>query len=134
DHVTCVLAAPVGLVGAVRGVREARRGAVAAAAGVAALAAGLAPYAYLLVTPENAISWTPIAGLDGLVGHLLRRDFGGPGAFSPHGGELHVAANLAALAATLGRTWWWLPALAGVAMLAVRCVRAGEGEPRIGWQ
>lgn len=134
DHVTCVLAAPVGLLGAIRGVREARRGAVAGIAGAAALGLGLAPYAYLLVTPENASSWTRLDGVGELVDHVLRRAYGGPGAFSPHGGEVHVAANLVALAATLGRTWWWLPALAGVAVLGDRCVRTSPGEPRIGWQ
>lgn len=134
DHLTCVLVAPVGILGAVRGVREARRGAAAAAAGMAALAVGLAPYAYLLVTAENAISWTRLDGVGGLVDHLLRRAYGGPGAFSAHGGELHTAANLAVFAATLGRAWWWLPALAGLAVLGYRCVRIGVGEPRIAWQ
>lgn len=134
DHLTCVLAAPVGLLGAIRGVREARRGAAAAAAGMVALAVGLAPYAYLLVTPENAISWTPIDGAGALIDHLLRRAYGGPGAFSPHDGQLHPVTNLLALAATVGRTWWWLPGLAGLAMLGVRCVRPGGREPRIGWR
>jgi hypothetical protein len=134
DHVTCVLVAPVGILGAVRGVREAERAAAAAAAGVAAFAIGLAPYAYLLVTPENAISWTRLDGAGALVDHLLRRAYGGPGAFSPHGGELHPAANLVALATTLGRAWWWIPALAGLAVLGYRCARSGGGEPRIGWR
>jgi hypothetical protein len=134
DHMTCVLVAPVGLLGAIRGVREAGRGGRAAAAGVAALALGLTPYAYLLVTQENAISWLRIDGLGALIDHLLRRDYGGPAAFSPHGGELHVAANLAAFAVTLGRAWCWIPAVAGLAMLGHRSVRAGAGEPRIGWQ
>ena len=133
-HVTCVLVAPVGILGAVRGLREARRAAPAAAAGVAALAAGLAPYAYLLITADNAISWTRLDGAGALVDHVLRRAYGGPGAFSAHGGELHVAANLAAFAATLGRAWWWLPAIAGLAVLGHRSVRATGGEPRIGWQ
>jgi hypothetical protein len=134
DHVTCVLVAPVGILGVVRGLREARRAVPAAAAGVVALAVGLAPYAYLLVTPENAISWPTLDGIAGIVDHLLRRAYGGPGAFSARGGELHVAANLAAFTATLGRAWWWLPALAGLAMLGWRCARAGSGEPRIGWR
>jgi hypothetical protein len=134
DHVTCVLVAPVGILGVIRGVREARRPAAAAAGGVAALAVGLLPYAYLFLTRENAVSWNTFHDTGELIDHVLRRAYGGPGAFSPGGGQLHVAANLAAFAATVGRTWCWLPALAGVAMLGARCVRADAAEPRIGWQ
>jgi len=128
----------VGILGAVRGVREAERRAAAAAAGVAALAIGLAPYAYLLIAPETAISWTRLHGLGDIVDHLLRRAYGGPGSFNSRGGQLRPAANLAALAATLGRAWWWLPGLAGLAVLGVRCVRpSGDGEARepiAGWR
>jgi hypothetical protein len=133
DHLTCVLVAPVGLVGAVRGVREARRGVLAAVAGTAALAIGVLPYLYLLITPEQAISWPPIDGLRDLVDHVLRRAYGGPGAFSAGHHESRGVANLVALAITLGRAWWWLPALAGLAMLVGRCVRSTTGEPRLGW-
>jgi hypothetical protein len=134
DHVTCVLVAPVGLVGAVRGVREARRGAGAAVAGIVGLAIGLTPYAYLLVTAENLTSWSTLGGVGELLEHVLRTAYGGPGTFSAHHGALHPAANVLAFAATLGRAWWWLPALAGVAMLGYRCMRTRDGEPRIGWQ
>ncbi|HEX7843826.1 MAG TPA: DUF2723 domain-containing protein, partial [Kofleriaceae bacterium] len=113
DHLTCVLVAPVGIVGAIRGVREARRAAAAAAGGVAALAIGLLPYAYLFLTRENAVSWNTFHDLGELIDHVLRRAYGGPGAFSPAAGQLHIAANLAACAATVGRGWCWLPAVAG---------------------
>jgi hypothetical protein len=134
DHLTCVLVAPVGLLGAIRGVREARRPAAAAAGGVAALVLGLAPYAYLFVTRETAASWTTLHGAGDLLDHVLRVAYGGPGAFSSRGGHLHVAANLAAFAASVGRGWCWLPAIAGLALLGHRCVRPGGGEPRIGWR
>lgn len=127
DHVTCALAAPIGLLGAVRGVREARRPTAAAVAGAAALVVGLAPYAYLLIAPETAVSWTRLHGLGDIADHLLRRAYGGPGSFNARGGQLHPAANLAAFAATLGRAWWWLPALAGLAMLGLRCARRPGG-------
>jgi transmembrane protein TMEM260 (protein O-mannosyltransferase) len=135
DHMTCVLVAPVGILGVVRGVREARRKAAAAAVGVAALVVGVAPYAYLLLTRENAVSWNTLEGAGDLIDHVLRRAYGGPGAFSPGAaGRLDVAANLAAFAASVGRGWCWIPALGGVAMLGVRCVRPGGAEARIGWQ
>jgi hypothetical protein len=134
DHVTCVLVAPVGLLGAVRGVREAKHGAGAIAAGVAGLAVGLTPYAYLLVTAENAIAWSTLRGPVELVEHVLRTAYGGPGTFSAHHRDLHPVANVVAFAVTLGRAWWWLPALAGLAMLGYRCVRMRGGEPRISWQ
>jgi hypothetical protein len=123
DHVTCVLLAPVGLVGAIAGVREARRGAVAAAAGVGALVLGLVPYAYLLVAPETDITWAPVDGLGQLVHHFLRRDYGGPGAFSGSGTPPPVAENLREFAVTLGRGWLVAPLVAGLAALAVRIVR-----------
>ncbi|HMG19839.1 MAG TPA: DUF2723 domain-containing protein [Kofleriaceae bacterium] len=134
DHMTCALVAPVGLLGAVRGVRESRRGVAAAAAGVAGLAVGLAPYAYLMITPENPISWATLDTAGDVIDHMLRRAYGGPSAFSARGGQLHPAANLAALAATLGRAWWWLPGLAGLALLGYRCARPGDREPVAGWR
>jgi hypothetical protein len=134
DHLTCVLVAPVGLLGAVRGVREARHAAVAAVAGVIALVVGLAPYAYLFITPEGMSSWAKPHDVSDLIDHVLRRAYGGPGAFVVGAGTLHPAANLLAFAVTLGRAWWWIPGLAGLMTLGVRCVRAGQGEPRIGWQ
>jgi len=133
DHVTCVLVAPVGLLGAVRGVREAERGARAVAAGIVALCAGLSAYLYLLVAPDLSSSWPRVDGLQGILDHVLRRAYGGPGAFSALHGAPQTADNLAALASTLGRAWWWLPGLAGLAILVVRCVRLGAGEPRVGW-
>jgi hypothetical protein len=134
NHLTCVLVAPIGLLGAVRGVREAQRGLAAAAAGVAALAIGLVPYAYLFATRDNAISWNTFDTAGELFDHVLRVAYGGPGAFSPRGGQLHIAENLAALAVSVGRGWCWLPGLAGLAMLGMRCVRGAGGEPRIGWR
>lgn len=41
-------------------------------------------------------------------------------------------SELGALIATLGRTWLWVPAVAGVAMLGVRVLRPA-GERRVGW-
>lgn len=138
DHVTCVLIAPVGLLGAIRGVRESPRGLVAAAAGLAALVVGLSPYGYLFVTHDNAVSWNTFHTAGELIDHLLRRAYGGPAAFSTRGeSHLELGANLAAFAISLLRGWCWLPALAGLAMLGVRCVRRRGGaavEPRIGWQ
>ena len=136
DQVTCVLVAPVGLLGAVRGVREARRGALAAAAGLAALALGLATYAYLLVAPDPLVSWGGVDSPSALVHHFLREDYGGPGAFSPHAGSVDVLANERALADTLGRGLWWAPLALGLGWLAVasaRRARADAAEPRVAW-
>lgn len=137
DHVTCVLAAPVGLLGAVRGVREAPRPGVAVVAGVAGLFVGLMSYAYLLITHETPASWGTPRSLSALLDHVLRRAYGGPGEFASKGGEIESLANVREFALTLGRTWWWIPALGGLAMLGLRCARAsepGRGEPRLGWR
>jgi hypothetical protein len=134
DHVTCVLAAPVGLLGAVRGVREARRSLVAVVAGIVGLAAGMTPYLYLLATSENSISWASLDGAHDVLDHILRTAYGGPGTFSARHRSLHPGLNLVAFGATLGRAWWWLGALVGLAMLGYRSVRRRDGEPRIAWQ
>jgi hypothetical protein len=139
DHVTCVLAAPIGLYGAVLGVRErARARGVVVAAAVGAFAVGVSPYLYLLATAPNRLSWGDIDSLRALVRHVLREDYGGPGSFSPHGTPVPAADNLLAWAATVGRGWLYLPALAGVAWLVRACVRptvtAAPGEPpRAAW-
>ncbi|HUJ63458.1 MAG TPA: DUF2723 domain-containing protein [Kofleriaceae bacterium] len=121
DHATCVLVAPVGLVGVVRAVREARPAVIGLAVGGFAL--GLVPYAYVLVAPDNAMAWGVPRDLDGILGLVTRRDYGGPGAFAAVGATSPATANLAALAASLGRVWLWLPGLAGLAELGVRIAR-----------
>lgn len=130
NHLTCVLVAPVGVLGAVRGVREARRPVVAAAAGLGGLALGLASYAYLLVA-DGPISFGRVDGLGDILDFFLRTDYGGPGAFIPGANPVSSAASVRGLFETLGRGWLWLPGVLGLAVLAIRSVRAaGDGETR----
>ncbi|HTR49887.1 MAG TPA: DUF2723 domain-containing protein [Kofleriaceae bacterium] len=132
NHHTCVLVAPVGILGLVRAVRESRWSALPIAA--AGLAVGLVPYAYLLVAPSHPGSWGQVDGLGDVVAMFLRRDYGGPSTFATAGDAVPAAASLAALADTVGRTWLWLPALVGLASAVQRGVRRADGkEPRAGW-
>ncbi len=138
DHVTCALVAPVGILGVVRGAREARHsgsGLPALALAVAGFVVGLAPYAYLAITAENARSWgRHIDSLRALWFHFLRQDYGGPGAFAPNRPPVPMLDNLAEFVRTLGRWWLYVPAVAGVAALGVRAVRrAATGETRVAW-
>jgi hypothetical protein len=121
DHVTCVLLAPVGIVGVVRGAREARRTVPALALAILGLGVGLVPYTYLLVTAENARSWgRHLDGAHALMFHILRYDYGGPGAFAPNHPPLPMLDNLGELARSLGRWWLWGPAVLGLVTLARR--------------
>jgi hypothetical protein len=131
DHLTCVLAAPIGLVGAVRGVREA--GWRAAVAGVVGLAIGLSPYGYLFIAPQSIASWERPRDLGGLWAIFSRSEYGGVGGFSGAGAPVDVAGQLWLLAASLGRSWLWLLAPLGLGAIAVRSARPGDGEPRMGW-
>jgi hypothetical protein len=135
DHLTCVLVAPVGLLGAVRGVRESTARVRAIGLGVAGLVAGLSPYLYLFAAPAAASSWGTVDSVSDLLHVFLRKDYGGPGAFAGSERGVDVPANLAALGYALARGWLWvlLPlALVGwVRRLAVRELPGSE--PRAGW-
>ncbi|MBL9019498.1 MAG: DUF2723 domain-containing protein [Myxococcales bacterium] len=131
NHLTCVLIAPVGILGVVRGARESSPRALLAAAG--GLALGRAPYLYLLAAPDTPASWGAAHSAGDVVGYFLRSDYGGAGACAPHG-ELDTGAHLAALAGSIGRGWLYAPALAGLVALGVRAAVAKDtGEPRAGW-
>ncbi len=131
---TCALLAPLGLLGAVRGIRESAlpRPATVALA-VAALVLGFLPYTYLITAPLSPVSWGSAASIGDVIAVFTRADYGGIGAFSAVPGAIHPGANIAALVLTLGRAWLWVPAALGLATLGYRAVRAGEGEPRWGW-
>ncbi len=131
DHVTCVLLAPVGLVGVIRGGREARRMVPALALALTGFVLGLLPYTYLLVTAENARSWgRHLDGLHALMFHILRYDYGGPGAFAPNHPPLPMLDNLGELARSLGRWWLWAPAILGLVTIVRRSARR---ETRWAW-
>jgi Protein of unknown function (DUF2723) len=134
NHLTCVLIAPVGILGIVRGFRETTHPRIPIAAlAVATFAAGLLPYLYLLAAPTTVGSWAPIDDVGGLLHHFLREDYGGPGAFAPRGVPVPVVDNVVALANTVGRSWMWLPAVVGVAWLGLLARRGTDREPRWGW-
>jgi hypothetical protein len=142
NHLTCVLVAPVGLLGVMRAMSESRERAVAPRRAVlvavglvlGGLAVGLAPYAYLLVAPDTPMSWGAVRDVERLVAMFMRDDYGGPTAFKSVGDAVPPLTNLAALAVTVGRAWLWLPALAGVGMLGVRSIASSaDREPRLGW-
>jgi hypothetical protein len=118
NHSTCVLVAPVGLYGAVRGLREAKqRPAIVIAASVGALIVGLLPYIYLLMTWEPPLAWTKLHGLGDLVHHFLRRDYGSSGKLTAENTPVNYPAQLWLLVRSLGAAWLWLPGAVAVAAL-----------------
>lgn len=126
NHSTCVLAAPVGLYGAVRGMREAKqRPVVVVAAALGALVAGLLPYVYLLVTWEPPLAWTQLHGLGDLVHHFLRRDYGGSGRLTAMNTPVDYPAQLWLLTRSLGWAYLWVPAAAAIGALGYFAVRRG---------
>jgi hypothetical protein len=134
NHLTCVLLAPVGILGVVRGMRETRVPNVALIGiAVAGLVVGLTPYLYLLATPETPISWGRLEDVTGLVRHFLRSDYGGASQFSPHGTDVAVMTSWAALAMTIGRAWLWLPLGLGLGALGYHLVRPRGPESRWSW-
>jgi hypothetical protein len=128
DHLTCALIAPVGLLGVARAVRESRATTWAIAA--FGLALGLLPYAYLVIA-DGPASWGRVASASDLLGFIARRDYGATD-LSATGGDVPVLTSLAAWAATVARTWLWLPAAGGIAMLLIR-IRRPAGETRWAW-
>jgi hypothetical protein len=131
DHLSCVLVAPVGLYGVVVGFREAdrRRRVAIAGATAGALVAGLLPYLYLLVAPDDGMSWGRIDSLGALARHFLRADYG-TGQLAATGVDVPLADGLGALATTVGRSWLWLPAGLGLAVLVGSPVRAAA---KVAW-
>jgi len=128
NNLTCVLLAPIGILGVVRGTRESTSGRSAVVAAIAGLAIGLVPYAYLFLAPDPA-SWGPVTSIGDLVDVFLRRDYGYT-SHMPGGAIIPLATSLGGHAALLGRTWLWAPALLGLATLAIRCARSSD---RWGW-
>jgi hypothetical protein len=129
DHLTCVLVAPVGLLGVVRAAREARASAYAVA--VLGLALGLLPYGYLLVA-DGVASWGSVSSLSDVVAMILRREYGGASSFLLEGIDVPWTASVAACFATIARSWLWVLAIGGVAMLGIRIWRPA-GETRWAW-
>lgn len=129
NHLTCALVAPIGILGVIRAGREAR--ALAYPVALGALAVGLAPYAYLFFS-DGPASWGRMDGVGDLVAMITRRDYGTTSLMTG-GADVAWTASLGALAVTIARSWLWLPALAGVAVLGVRVARP-VGEPRAGWR
>lgn len=133
NHHMCVLVSPVGLLGAIRGVRESRRSFVAAAVGFAAMLLGLSPYLYLAAGGATAASWGHANSFSDLLSYFTRADYGGIGAFSPVPGAVDVSENLVALARTVGRAWLWVLVPVGLLLLGRRIVGGGS-ETRWGWR
>ena len=118
NHLTCVLVAPVGILGVVRAAREAKLAPLAALAG---LVVGLLPYAYLLAAPDTPMSWGKVDSLGGVVHMATRGDYGGMTTFRSAAQDVSAWDSLLALVRTVGRAWLYAPALVGVAMLARKC-------------
>ncbi|HEY5951009.1 MAG TPA: DUF2723 domain-containing protein [Kofleriaceae bacterium] len=133
NHLTCVLVAPVGVLGIVRGLREDEGSKPATAAlGLVGLCVGLLPYGYLLIAPDGPMSWRAVHGLGDLARHFLRVDYGA-GQLSGRGGAPDPGPHLVALATSIGRAYLWGPALVGLGGLAYFAARGDRVESRPAW-
>jgi hypothetical protein len=133
---TCALVAPIGILGIVRGVREAGGAARPLAAAALGLVVGLLPYLYLFVAPGGEGTWSGASTPHDLFRLFFRLEYGGPTMLATDRDPVPTLTSLLALVHTLGRTWLWLPAVAGLAAAVDRAVRRSNGddrEPRVGW-
>jgi len=128
NHLTCILVAPIGILGVIRAARESRASAYALA--IAGLALGLSCYAYLYIA-DGPASWGRVDTAADLVRMFSRSDYGVTSLMTG-GDDVAVSASLLALTATLSRTWLWLPAFAGLLALGGRILRP-SGETRTAW-
>jgi len=126
-HLTCVLIAPIGLYGVLRAARESR--ATSYLVAIAGLVVGLSPYAYL-VFADGPASWGTITTPSDLLATFLRSEYG-TGSLAT-GVALPWTVGVAACLTTIARSWLWVFAVAGVAMLGVRIWRPA-GETRWAW-
>jgi len=134
NHLTCALVGPIGILGVVRGAREAPRAPVAVALAVAGFVLGLTPYLYLLVAPVHEGTWGNEKSLADVVTVFLRREYGGPGAFAGNAEQVPALTSFGALVWTLARSWWFVPPLAGLGFAALRVARPrADGETRVAW-
>jgi hypothetical protein len=131
NHLTCVLVAPVGIVGLVRAARESSwpRALVLALGG---LALGLLPYAYLFAAGDSLMGWAPPVSLGDLLDLFLRRAYGGPLAFSGAGADVPALSYLGDLGRSMAHGWAWLLLPIGLLGLIVGVVRP-QGERRVAW-
>ncbi len=128
-HLTCTLVAPVGILGVVRAGREGRAPAYAAA--VLGVALGLVPYAYLVVA-DGPASWGSVSTVSDVIAMIQRREYGGASSFLLDGVTVPWTASVAACLRTIARSWLWVLAAGGVAMLGIRIWRPA-GETRWAW-
>ncbi len=137
NHLTCVFVAPIGLFGAIRGVRESSHHRIAViGAALGALAVGLLPYAYLLIVPETRGSWGKVASLQELLHHFLRMDYGGPGELAPKDRGGTALGNVLAMVRTHGRGYLWIPLALGLIGFAAQLRRPrldSPSESRFAW-
>lgn len=132
NHLTCVLLAPIGILGVVRGVRECVTRRRAIAFGAMAFVVGLLPYLYLYAAPATSVSWGAVNDVGDLVQHALRFDYGA-WRFAAKGDELYPTANLAALAMSTLRAYLWVPAMFGVVAIVLAALGRARGDTRVGW-
>jgi hypothetical protein len=127
NHLTCVLVAPIGLLGVVRAARESRAHTVGLA--MLGLVVGLVPYAYLVVA-DGPASWGTVTRASDLLAIFLRAEYGTTGLVP--GASLPWTTCAAACIASIARSWLWIFAVAGGVMLGVRIWRP-RGESRWAW-
>lgn len=137
NHLTCVFVAPIGLLGAIRGIRESSHGRVAViGASLGALAIGLLPYGYLLIVEETRGSWGKVASFQELLHHFFRMDYGGPGELGPKDRGGTALENVIAMARTLARGYLWIPLAMGLAGIVAHIWRPQPDvarESRFAW-
>jgi hypothetical protein len=117
NHLSVALVAPLGLYGAVLGIRESEHRVRTALLGVAALAPGLATYTSLYLTAMHAgdrYIWGDPTTLQGLIDHILRKDFG-TGQLSASGAPPQPLAHLGFLLRNVFSDLHVLPAVLGLA-------------------